>query len=95
LFIQHYVANTSTISNVYVVVLARTAILHKYSNNLHCRAICGRDQTLQKVNIVFLNRNLDQNMPKMRYFWKKAVKIAAALPVGLRRLGVRPRSHVY
>jgi len=26
---------------------------------------------LRKINIVFLSRNLDQNMPKMRYFWKK------------------------
>jgi len=59
------------LSIVRYIVLARTAILHKRSNNLRCHAIRGRDQTLHKINIVFLNRNLDQNMPKMRYFWKK------------------------
>jgi len=45
------VKNISTISNVYafpfyVIVLTKTAILHKRSNNPRCCVIGGRDQTL-------------------------------------------------
>jgi len=34
-------------------------------------------------------------MPKMHYFWKKAVKIAAVLPIEVRRLGIRSKPHLY
>jgi len=42
---------------------------------------------------VFLSRNLEQNVPKNKYFLEKAVKIAAASD--LRRLwALLPDSHV-
>jgi len=34
---------------------------------------------------------MDQNMPKNALFLEKAVKIAAALPIGVWRLGICPR----